>query len=150
MATRRALRILFLVILLNADFGKAEFEIESPGNTEMSDEAQEEPSPAVISGVLKPDELDLPSLPSGFSKEFEQTTAVSSRNSLLTSSQIAQICRIVEERKACEKIVQLRNGTFCDEAIAKEIYKESDACKEERLPRKERIYTLACCCCEKK
>ncbi|CAG0908723.1 unnamed protein product [Cyprideis torosa] len=63
---------------------------------------------------------------------------------------IAQICRIVEERKACEKIVQLRNGTFCDEAIAKEIYKESDACKEERLPRKERIYTLACCCCEKK
>ncbi|CAG0887232.1 unnamed protein product [Cyprideis torosa] len=47
---------------------------------------------------------------------------------------IEEICKIVEERKACEKIVQFRNGTYCEKAIAKEIYKKSDACKEERLP----------------
>ncbi|CAG0896061.1 unnamed protein product [Cyprideis torosa] len=41
MATRTALTILFLALLFNSDSGKAEFEMESPGNTKLSDEAQE-------------------------------------------------------------------------------------------------------------
>ncbi|CAG0900316.1 unnamed protein product [Cyprideis torosa] len=44
MTIKPALTILFLAILFHANFGKRELEMGSPGNAELSDEAQDRTS----------------------------------------------------------------------------------------------------------
>ncbi|CAG0892755.1 unnamed protein product [Cyprideis torosa] len=61
---------------------------------------------------------------------------------------IEECCTIIEERNLCERFVNMNEGAYCENAIAKEIYVGSTACQEERLPLDVRRYTPACCCCE--